>query len=183
MLLSLSRTLHFFFSFFVILLQRFNEPAVDVCCILLLTRCLIRQVLSLWLLINSLHRIRLTLRLNHFYSLFANSVQKLVLISSRIARTHVSVSYRRVSYRFLMLLTIGPITTCAWRLGAGTCQNSQKIIYSKQWKSSSNLKDFLWTKKMLWGNSFKAKIRRLVFQRLPIAADTMLRILQSSRQF
>ena len=80
------------------------------------------------------------------------SAQKLILISGRDARTYVSVSDRRVSYRFLMHLTIGLILSCAWQLGAVTCQNSQRGVgkdhfYSKQWKSSSNFKAFLWTKK------------------------------------
>ena len=56
------------------------------------------------------------------------SAQKLVLISCRVARTYVSVSDRRVSHWFLMRLTIGLILTCAWRLGAVTCQNSQKGV-------------------------------------------------------
>ena len=43
------------------------------------------------------------------------SAQKLILISGRDARTYVivSVSDRRVSYRFLMHLTIGLILSCA----------------------------------------------------------------------
>ena len=41
------------------------------------------------------------------------SAQKLVLISCRVARTYVSVSDTRVSYGFLMSLTIGLIFTCA----------------------------------------------------------------------
>ena len=56
------------------------------------------------------------------------SAQKLVLISCRVARTYVSVSDRLVSHRFLMRLTIGLILTCACRLGAVTCQNSQKGV-------------------------------------------------------
>ena len=56
------------------------------------------------------------------------SAQKLVLISCRVARTYVSVSDRRVSHRFLMRLTIGLILTCACRLGAVPCQNSQKGV-------------------------------------------------------
>ena len=73
------------------------------------------------------------------------TAQKLVLISCRVARTYVSISDTRVSYGFLMSLTIGLIFTCAWRLGAVTCQNSQKgvgiirIVYSKQCNSSSVL--------------------------------------------
>ena len=65
----------------------------------------------------------------------------------------MSVSDRWVSYGFLKRLTIGRILRCAWRLGAVTCQNSQKrvgkdpfTVYSKQWKSSSNFNAFLWTK-------------------------------------
>ena len=41
------------------------------------------------------------------------SVQKLVLISSRVARIYVIVSDRRVSYGLLTRLMIGPILTCA----------------------------------------------------------------------
>ena len=41
------------------------------------------------------------------------TAQKLVLISCRVARTYVSVSDRRVSYGFLMRLTIGLILKCA----------------------------------------------------------------------
>ena len=42
------------------------------------------------------------------------SAQKLILISGRDARTYVSVSDRRVSYRFLMHLTIiGLSLSCA----------------------------------------------------------------------
>ena len=41
------------------------------------------------------------------------SAQKLVLISCSVARTYVSVSDRRVSYGFLMRLTIGLILKCA----------------------------------------------------------------------
>ena len=40
------------------------------------------------------------------------SKQKLILISCRVARTYVRVSDRQVSYRFLMILTIGLIFTC-----------------------------------------------------------------------
>ena len=51
---------------------------------------------------------------------------------------------------FLMRLTIGLILTCAWRLGAVTCQNSQKGVgkdrLHKQLKSSfwgkNNLREF-----------------------------------------
>ena len=79
------------------------------------------------------------------------TAQKLVLISCRVARTYVSVSDRRVSYGFLTSRTIGLIFTCAWRLGAVTCQNSQKGVgkdrlQPKQCNSSSNFKAFFWTK-------------------------------------
>ena len=39
------------------------------------------------------------------------------------------VSDRRVSCGFLMRLTIGLILTCARRLSAATCQNSQKGVF------------------------------------------------------
>ena len=63
---------------------------------------------------------------------------------------------------FLMRLTIGLIRTCAWWLGTVTCQKSQKgvmarIVYSNQWKSSSNcevhvvhVKTLTWTTKVLF---------------------------------
>ena len=63
--------------------------------------------------------------------------------------TYVSVSDRWVSNGFLKRLTIGRILRCAWRaLGSVTCQSWQGpfTVYSKQWKSSSNFKAFLWTK-------------------------------------
>ena len=41
------------------------------------------------------------------------SAQKLVLISCRVARTYVSVFDTRISYGFLMSLTIGLIFRCA----------------------------------------------------------------------
>ena len=120
------------------------------------------------------------------------TAQKLVLISCRVARTYVSVSDRRVSRRFLMRLTIGltlhvrdgwaqwhvKIHRRELALGSFTVNNLTAV---RTLKPSSK------HKKMLWENSFKAGIClyicRLVFQRLPIAADALPRILQSSRQF
>ena len=56
------------------------------------------------------------------------SVQKLVLVSCRVPRTYVRVSDRRVSCGYLMRLSIGLTLTCARRLSAATCQNSQKGV-------------------------------------------------------
>ena len=44
----------------------------------------------------------------------------------------VFLSDRRVSFGFLMRLTIGLILTCAWRLGPVTYQNSLKVAWERQ---------------------------------------------------
>ena len=77
------------------------------------------------------------------------SAQKPVLISCRVARTYVSFSDRRVSYRFLTSLTIGLIFTRVWRLGAVACHNSQKGVGEDhlQWKISLTFKAIFWAKK------------------------------------